>query len=136
MKPRSRRPARDILSDVRSAFERWRRTRPRGTRIPVTLWRAAVEAAREHGVSKTAQALGLDYYGLRRRLESAPAAASAQPEERRFLEIALPSSVAPVAPECILELEDGQGSRLRVELKGAAPAELETLARAFWSVVR
>ena len=38
--------------------------------------------------------------------------------------------MAPVAPECILELEDGQGSRLRVELKGAAPAELETLRTA------
>ena len=132
MKHGSPRPARDILRDVRSQFERWRRSRPRGTRIPAALWQAAVEAAGEHGVSKTAQELSLDYYGLKKRLESAPTAPSAASNGGGFLEIPLPST----APECVLELEDGQGSRLRVELKGAAPAELETLARAFWSVAR
>ena len=130
MKPGPHRPAGDILSDVRSQFKRWRRRRPRGTRIPAALWQAAVEAAGEHGVSKTAQELSLDYYGLKKRLESS--APSASSTGRGFVEIPLPST----APECVLELEDGQGARLRVELKGAAPAELETLARAFWSVAR
>ena len=132
MKHGSHRPTGDILSDVRSQFERWRRSRTRGTRIPAALWRAAVEAAGEHGVSKTAQELNLDYYGLKERLESAPTTPVVPAKGRGFLEVPLPST----APECVLELEDGQGARLRVELKGAAPAELETLARAFWSVAR
>ncbi len=63
-------PSRDILSDVRGQFERWRQGRKRGTRIPEALWRAAVEAAGEHSVSKAAQTLGLDYYGLKKRLGS------------------------------------------------------------------
>ena len=131
MKPGSHRPADDILSDVRSQFKRWRKRRRRGTRIPGALWRAAVEAAGEHGVSKTAQELSLDYYKLKERVESATAPA-VEAEGRAFLEVPLPSAT----PECVLELEDGQGARLRVELKGAAPTELETLARAFWSVAR
>ena len=71
MKPRSPHVPRDILSDVESQFERWRRSRSRGTRIPATLWDAAVGAARECGVSKAAGALRLDYYKLKQRLEAA-----------------------------------------------------------------
>jgi hypothetical protein len=96
------------------------------------LWRAAVEAAGEHGVSKTAQELSLDYYKLKERVDSAFTAPAVAAKGQAFLEVPLPSP----APECVLELEDGQGARLRVELKGAAPTELETLARAFWSVAR
>ena len=132
MKQGSRRPTLDILSDVRSRFEGWRRRRPRGSRIPAALWRAAVEAARAHGVSKTAQELRLDYYGLKKRLDSASTAPSVPSPGRDFVEIPLPST----APECVLEFEDGQGARLRVEFKGAAPSGLETLARALWSVSR
>ncbi len=136
MKPRSLRPARDLLSDVRRQFERWRRSRKRGTRIPEALWRAAAEAGREHGVSKTAQALRLDYYALKKRVESSPAKRSAgEPSsEIKFLEIPLGGPLG--RPECVLEFEDGQGARLRVELQGAALAELETVARALWSMAR
>lgn len=134
MKPGPDRPSHDILSDVRSQFKRWRRNRPRGTRIPAALWQAAVEAAREHGVSKTSQELRLDYYGLKKRLESAAEGGSPVERDggREFLEL----PVFAAAGECVLEIEDGRGARLRVELKGAAARELEPLARALWSVGR
>jgi len=136
MKQGLRRLSHDSLSEVRAEFERWRRDRPRGTRIPEPLWRAAAEAGRDHGVSKTAQELRLDYYALKERVESAGEERSAceQPPERGFLEI--PLCAPSTTPECVLELEDGRGARLRVEIKGAALAELETLARTFWSVAR
>jgi len=133
MKQGSRRPSRDILSDVRSQFERWRQGRKRGTRIPETLWQAAAEAAGECGVSRTSQALGLDYYGLKKRVESIlEASESEAAAEREFLEIPLFASAA----ECVLEMEDAQGARLRVELKGSAAAHCETLVQVLWSVAR
>ena len=133
MKQGSRRPSRDILSDVRSRFERWRQSRKRGTRIPEALWRAAVEAAREHGVSKAAQALGLDYYGLKKRVESTLEVSESEPTTgREFLEIPLFAS----APDCVLEMADAQGARLRVELRGSAAAHCQTLAEVLWSVAR
>ncbi len=133
MKQRSPRPPRDTLSDVQSQFERWRRSRKRGARIPETLWRGAVEAAGEHGVSKAAQALGLDYYGLKKRLESTVEPSDPEPPGgREFLEIPLFAS----APECVLEMKDAQGARLRVELRGPATAHCQTLAQALWSVAR
>lgn len=136
MKQAPRRPRPDLLSDTRRQFERWRQSRKRGTRIPEVLWRAATSAGREHGVSKTAQVLGLDYYALKKRVESGAEERSAvEPSsEIKFLEIPL---VAPSErPECILEFEDGQGARLRVELQGSALAELESVARALWGLAR
>ncbi len=133
MKQGSHRPSRDILSDVQRQFERWRQSRKRGTRIPEALWRAAAEATRECGVSKTAQALGLDYYGLKKRVESTLEVSESEPAAGRgFLEIPLFASAA----ECVLEMEDSQGARLRVELKGPATAHCEALAQALWSIAR
>jgi hypothetical protein len=34
--------------------------------------------------------------------------------------------------ECIVELEDGQGARLRIELKGQATSELASVVLALW----
>jgi len=125
--------SRDILSDAQSQFDRWRRRRSRGTRIPAALWDAAAQAAQEYGVSKVAGALHLDYYKLKERLESAPTLSGPEPGNGQgFLEIPL----YPSATECVFELEDGQGARLRVAFKGASPTELEPLARAFWSLAR
>jgi hypothetical protein len=66
-------PAR--LERVRQRFERWRRTRQVGARIPEALWVSAVKAAGRYGVHRTARALSVDYYALKRRVEGrAPAA--------------------------------------------------------------
>lgn len=131
----------DRLEQVRRQFERWRKIRPRGTRIPEELWQAATEVGCEVGVSKTAQVLSLDYYVLRQRAESVleerPAPETRPiPEacgEGGFLEI--PPFCAS-SPECVLEIEDPRGARLRMELKGATPAHLEALARTIWSLAQ
>lgn len=131
----------DRLSEVRRQFERWRKIRPRGTRIPEELWQAATEVGCKCGVSKTAQVLGLDYYALRERAESVleerPAGETRPVQEvvpeGGFLEI--PPLCAP-SPVCVLEIEDPRGTRLRMELKGATPAHLETLARTIWSLTQ
>ena len=133
---RERHPVRTVapartLASVRRALAGWRQARGRAwQRIPEALWQAAAEVANEHGVAKTSRELGLDYYALERRLRSRrrPKVSPA------FVELRGPA-LGP-APECRLELEDGRGARLRVELTGSARAELESLARALWSAAR
>ncbi len=133
MKHRSPGPSRDLLSDTGRQFESWRQSRKRGARIPEALWQAAVAVATELGVSKTAQTLGLDYYGLKKRLESSLEISDSEPAGgREFLEIPLFASAA----DCVLEMVDADGARLRVEFRGSAASHCESLAQALWSVVR
>lgn len=120
------------LAEGLRRFERWRRLSRRGKRIPAELWSVAVELAREHGVSKTSATLRLEYYALKRRLEAegAPSVGERRP---RFVEVALGS--APATP-CVVELADGRGLKLRVELPDRAAAELGSVARTLWEAAR
>ena len=54
---------------LRKRFERWRRTRKPRTRIPESLWAAAVEIAGFYGLHRTARAIPVEYYSLKKRLE-------------------------------------------------------------------
>lgn len=110
------------VSAVQRDFSRWRRGRAPGTRIPAALWDAAIELATEVGISPASRALGLDYYALKKRVEGAPAPTPS------FVELTLPA-LTPDG-ECHLELEQRDGTRLRVELRGAAVAQAEAVARA------
>ncbi len=51
----------DQLAQIRS-------TQPLRSSLPESLWSAAVELARQHGVYPVAHALRLDYMGLKKRL--------------------------------------------------------------------
>jgi len=119
------------LTEASRRFERWRRLSRRGKRIPAELWSLAVELAREHGVSKTSASLRLEYAALKRRLE----AEGAGVEERRprFVEVALGSVPATA---CVVELADGRGLKLRVELPDRAAAQLSAVARSLWEAAR
>ena len=119
------------LASVRRALERWRHDQARSRRIPEALWRAAAEIAREHGVSKTARALGLDYYALEKRL----GASSEREPSRAFVELPWPA-IATTTPDYRLELEDGRGVRLRVELRGVGRPDVAVLARVLWGAAR
>jgi hypothetical protein len=146
-----RSPRNDPFSRIRADLERWRRRRVRGDRIPERLWAAAVDLAREHGVSQTSIALRLDYYSLKDRLEaskrSPTVTRSRLATERRrprtgFVEIPLeignpPAAAAPgstPSADCVLLLENARGTRLRVELRGPAAtgAQVDSLARSLW----
>ena len=117
------------IEELRRRFADWRRTRARGTRIPETLWQGAIEAARERGVHRTSKQLGVDYYSLARRLNGKARAAAGDIELVEF-----PGKVFSAAPGCVVEIQDGKGRRLRVELRDAVGAEL--LVRTLWKTRR
>ena len=104
------------------------------SRIPDSLWAAAVKMAGTYGIRRTARALRVDYYSLKKRVEQDPAAAADLPEGgavATFLELAPPASAGPC--ECTLELEDAGGAKMRVHLKGVATPDLAALSRSFWN---
>jgi hypothetical protein len=124
-------PAR--LGKLRQRFEHWRGTHKARSRIPVELWAAAVKMAGTFGLHRTARALRLDYYTFKKRFERKPATASNLSEKSAstFLELPLPTSAG--ACECMLELENVGGAKMRVHLKGVATPDLAALSRSFWN---
>ena len=143
------------LVGVRRRFERWRRSREVGTRIPESLWDAAVKAAQKCGLAQTSRALSVDYYTLKKRLEAVPPAGVTGKAKRRvkakphrrvdvagsdatsavgvepaFLEV--PAPVSGGVAECVLELDRADGTKMRLHLKGIEAPDPGVLIRSFW----
>jgi len=126
-------PAR--LEVGRRRFERWRRTRQDHSRIPEPLWTSAVKLARAYGLCRTARTLGLDYNALKRRVASArpgdslgPKTVGAKTARQEpatvFVELAPPAPAC--SPECILELENPRGAKMRIQVKGNQTPDVVT----------
>jgi hypothetical protein len=82
----------------------------------------------------------LDYYTLKNRLEdkagkrvkaASSLAASTGYVETAFLE--LPPAASGLG-ECIVDLDSGDGAKMRVQLKGVEAPDLVALSRSFWDV--
>jgi hypothetical protein len=116
------------LAEAKRAFDRWRRSGSRQHRIPDRLWRMAAKAATIHGVPSTARWLGLNSVRLKQRMLAAAQDQASQ--EPRFVELPWPGGTA--VAECILEIEDQDGSKLRIQLKGEATAQAVSLGRMLW----
>ena len=123
------------LDGGRRRFEQWRRSRKIGSRIPEALWAVAVKLAKAYGINPTAKALGVDYYSLKKRLAEKSASRSrmaAPAKGATFVEVSAAARAG--IPECILELEDVEGAKLRMHLKGIEARDLAVLSRSLWGI--
>jgi len=72
--------------------------------------------------------LGIDYYGLKKRMKVV--GAECQANGAAFVEWPAPLLVG---KECQLEFENGSGATMRVRLVGFDAADVEALSRSFWN---
>ena len=121
------------LEAVRRRFEKWRRTRQPGARISKSLWAAAVKMAGIYGLHRTARALPVEYYSLKKRVELAAATQVRFEPDSGTAFVELPPSMPIESCGFTLELEDADGSKMRVDLKAATPPDLVALCRSFWN---
>jgi len=126
---------RSFSSDIEEAHRRlefWRKSRPRGKRIPTRLWALAAALARTHGVSPVSQRLGLDYNGLKRRAEATktPRRSRLKPPPG-FVELPLIGQPGQ-GPNCTVELARGEGARMTIRWEGKEGLDLAGLVEAFW----
>ena len=118
------------MEEARRRLEVWRKSRSRGQRIPAPLWALAAALARAHGVSPVSQRLGLDYNGLRRRVEAAtPPRRSRLKPPPGFVELPL---IGQPAPNCTVELARGEGAKMTIRWDGKEGLDLVGLVEAFW----
>jgi hypothetical protein len=118
------------LARGRDRFQAWREQRSGRGRIPRSLWDLAVRLANVHGVSRTAAALGLDYYSLKERAEAGAGESPSNPPA--FVELPAP---IPVGKQCLFELDNGSGATMRVRLVGYDAADVEALSRSLWDAL-
>lgn len=122
----------ESLEQVKARFVVWRQSHRRGEHVPAALWTAAMDLVQRHGVQRTAQELRLDGDRLKRRLERRNGPVPVGKLETRFVEMfTVPAPCAvPPANECIVEMENAQGGKMRIALKGYEA--LANLTSAFW----
>lgn len=154
------------LQELVEGFRRWRKSRRRGERIPLSLWDEAVQVCQEHALKRVAYRLRVAPASLMRHLERVeriapkrsalvtefvevfmsstpgPTAEASMPEvpvmpEPRT-EFTAPPMASPMASpthECVVEMENGQGVKMRVQLNGLGLAQLATLCSAMGRVL-
>jgi hypothetical protein len=80
----------DGMRRIYRRFERWRNSHQGRLPIPPALWAGAAEAAREHGVFRTATILRLEYAKLKRLAESAAPVKRRGEAPAEFMELVAP----------------------------------------------
>ena len=119
------------LGEVKEQFKTWRRTRKSLRPIPEKLWAAAVKLTAQHSISQIAKELVVDYSVLKRRvqLKNKDAAASTNPPDFIELNLEPPAAVS----ECIVEMQDRLGLKMRMHFRGQTDVDLLELAKLFWT---
>src|SRR6266852_5103217 len=121
------------IVQLQRQLDQFRSTQPRRTRLPESLWQAAVELARQHGVYSVAHPLRLDYMGLKKRLAAAPSLRR-MTSKPAFVELIAPHPAT--LEECVIELESSGGSKMRIQRRTTAPPDWTSLLRAWRDVER
>jgi hypothetical protein len=131
-----------MLGPLKRQFEQWRAARKGRDRIPAALWAGAVDAVEQHGAYRVAAELRLDYAVLKQRagLSTKTGKAPSTALMPKFVEVFAAGgsptsalSLAAAQAQCVVELDNAHGARMRVELNGDAVAGLSVLCSAFWA---
>ena len=117
------------LERARIGFAAWRETRRGAERIPGGLWDEAVRAARQHGVHRVSRELGLDYNHLKRRCGGVAGGQAATASAPAFVELEGPAAAEGLA--CLVELEKGNGTRMRICVRDPVAVDWGKLKEAF-----
>lgn len=116
----------EAVEHVRLQFAQWREHKSGRDRIPERLWHAAVDAARRHGVHAVSRAVRLEHAALRQRLADRAGRAS-----DAFAFVELNDVPTAAGGGCIIELEKGNGTRMRICVRDGAAVDWARMKEAF-----
>ena len=126
---RSTHPTPEPILKLQRQLEDFRSAQPMRTKLPESLWQAAVELAQQYGIYPVAHPLRLDYMGLKKRL------GEISPPDRQ--KAAAPSFVELVAAQpatleaCVIEFESVRGAKMRIHWKATTPPDWTNLLQAW-----
>jgi len=122
-------PVPEPIVQLQRRLDEFRTTQTHRTKLPETLWRAAVELARQYGIQSVAHPLRLDYVGLKKRLGEVPNSPKKTAAASAFVELV--TSHSTTVSECVIEFESTLGSKMRIQWKGSSTPDWTGLLRAW-----
>ena len=120
------------LESVQYQFATWRESKktPREP-IPEYLWKAASRLQNKYPISRISKALRLNQTDLKNRISGQKSnRRKKKPSSPLFVELDCLQSFT--VSECIVEMEDASGSKIRMSFKGQADLDLLELGKTFW----
>ena len=123
------------LEEVKQQFKIWRKTKTAGReRIPASLWQAAAEVFEigDHSLHRISKTLHLNQTALKQYVQQQfPGAIKVKPEETpSFIALELNSSLC--VSECVIEMEDTTGAKMRMCLRGKTDPNILDICKSFW----
>jgi hypothetical protein len=126
---KSNMPIPEPIVQLQRQFDQFRSAQPHRAKIPESLWQAAEDLARQHGLYAVAHPLRLDYVRLKRRLEGD----SKRGEKKKVASPGFVELIAahPATAECVIEFESKSGGKMRIQWKGSGAPDWGSLLRAW-----
>ena len=122
------------LEEVKQQFKIWRKTKTGRERIPASLWQAAAEVFEigNHSLHRISKTLHLNQTALKQYVQQQfPRAIRVKPgESPSFIAFELDSPL-PVS-ECVIEMEDTTGAKMRMCLRGNTDPSILEICKSFW----
>jgi hypothetical protein len=121
------------LEEVSRQFDVWRKSSKLHEPIPAELWKAAASLCGTYRAYKIARRLRLNYTKLKEHvhalkpklpIEKAPAATA-------FIE--LDFNTPAMVSQCVIEMQDPNGGKIALQLKGDKCPDPIDILKAFWS---
>ncbi|MBU2454607.1 MAG: hypothetical protein KJ668_14970, partial [Proteobacteria bacterium] len=108
------RTANPAFEEVKQQFSTWRKDRTRRTPIPGGMWEAAINLFRVEGysINKISKALHLNYSDLKRRIAAHSKPIIKDDQTFEFIKLDYSQSVFP--SECVIEMEDRSGAKMKM----------------------
>ncbi len=123
------------LEEVKQQFKIWRKTKTNSReRIPASLWQAAAEVFEigDHSLHRISKTLHLNQTALKKYMQQQlPRAIKVKSEETpSFIAFELDSPLS--VSECVIEMEDTTGAKMRMCLRGNTDPSILEICKSFW----
>jgi hypothetical protein len=123
--------ANPTLKEIQKQFEDWRNTRQKREPIPEALWEAAVRVTQYNPIGRVSRILRINHRELKKRIQARCGDNFFGVDlSTGFIEIDSRQLLYPI--ECIVEMEQSDGARMKIHIKSGNGFNPLELAKEFW----